>query len=153
MTWMRRRGFTFVELMISITIVGFLASIAVPKYRDFKRKAYAARIVGDFDVIRIAAVSFYADSGYYPAEAATGAVPPNMDKYLPLNFKFVMPDWQLDYEHWQVAPLPGFSQSGNVIGIAVNTANAPLGETTLRMLGNSPTFTNGANYTLVIIGM
>ena len=153
MTRMRRRGFTFVELMITITIVGLLASIAVPKYRDFKRKAFAARIVGDFDAIRIAAVSFYADSGYYPAEATTGAAPLNMDKYLPLNFKFVMPDWRLDYENWPVGPIPGFAPSGTVIGIAVNTANAALGETTLRMLGNFPTFTNGANYTLVIIGM
>jgi len=149
----RRRGFTFVELLVAMTIVGILASVAVPKYRDFKRKAYAARIIGDFDVIRIAAVNFYIDSGYYPAETPTGVMPANLDKYLPLNFSFAQPDARLDYEHWELAPIPWLAPSGTVIGIAVNTSDVALGEATLRMLGNFPAFANGSNYTLVIIGM
>jgi len=34
----RRGGFTFVELLVSMTVIGILSAVAVPKYIDLKRR-------------------------------------------------------------------------------------------------------------------
>jgi type II secretory pathway pseudopilin PulG len=136
-----------VELLIVVTIVGILSSIAIPKFRAVKRRATATQIVGDFDVVRHAAMSFFVDSGYFPAEAGGGAVPQNLTAYLPTNFRFTKTDWMLDYENWPT------TTTVPIIGVSFTTRDRQLGATAMTLLGNSPSFTVGSKYTVVISGM
>ena len=149
----RRRGFTFVELMVAMTIVGILATVAVPKYIDLKRRANTTKILGDFQAIRVAVMSFYADSSYYPAETGSGQIPPHLQKYLPLGFEFTRPQWTLDYENWELESEPNFTNSKTLIAVTVTTQDPALGETTSRIMGSVPQFSVGNKYTFMIAGM
>jgi prepilin-type N-terminal cleavage/methylation domain-containing protein len=43
----RKDGFTFVELLIVIVILGILASVAIPKFGNSKERAYIATLKSD----------------------------------------------------------------------------------------------------------
>lgn len=146
-----RDGFTFIELLMVVTIIGILASVAIPKYRTVKRRAMATQIAGDFDVVRLAAMSFQADSGYFPPETAPGTMPAAMQKYLPTNFDFQKQDWTIDYENWETNA-QSRTTTGILIGVSFTTPDQALGQTAMTLLGNAPSFTVGNKYTFLISG-
>ena len=149
----RRGGFTFVELLISMIIVGCLSAIAVPKYIDLKRRANTTKVIGDFQAVRVAVMSFYADSSYFPMEAGPGVTPNNLQKYLPINFSFSRQEWTLDYENWELGQGPGFTNSSALIGVTIICNDPALGETTSRLLGNVPQVSFSPSVTLMVSGM
>lgn len=150
----RRTGFTFIELLVVVSIVGILASVAVPKFRDVQRRARATQLLADFDVLRHAALSFYADSGYFPPEAGRAAVPRNLRRYLPAGFLMANPHWTMDYENWALQKRPRFMKTGVLIGVSFTTPNdRALGATAMRLAGNRSGYTMGRKYTFVISGL
>ncbi len=61
-----RRGFTLVELMITVVIVGILASVAIPLYQANVKRAKAAEADAILGTIRTALRVYYAENGSYP---------------------------------------------------------------------------------------
>ncbi|MGZ8198629.1 MAG: type IV pilin protein [Burkholderiales bacterium] len=60
------RGFTLVELMVVIAIVGTLLSIAVPRYFASVERSKEAVLKENLAVMRDAVQKYYADKGKYP---------------------------------------------------------------------------------------
>lgn len=61
-----RAGFTLIELLIVMTIIGILASIAVPSYQRSTIKARETVLLEDLYQMRRAIDAFYADQASYP---------------------------------------------------------------------------------------
>ena len=61
-------GFTLIELMIVVAIIGILAAIAIPKFASLIRKSSEGASKGNLGAIRSALSIYYGDmEGQYPA--------------------------------------------------------------------------------------
>jgi len=147
-----RGGFTFVEMLMAMTIVGILSAVVVPKFTEMKRRATATQILGDFGVMRHAAMTFYVDSGYFPREAPGGQLPSNLSIYLPTGFEMQKERWTMDYENWTLVSGTQFTNTGVAIGVSFVIPDEKLGHTAMRLVGNAPAFTVGSKYTFLISG-
>jgi prepilin-type N-terminal cleavage/methylation domain-containing protein len=64
-----KRGFTLIELMIVVAIIGILAAIAIPKFSQLITKSNEANTKGNLGAIRSALSIYYGDmEGWYPAD-------------------------------------------------------------------------------------
>jgi len=61
----KREGFTLIELMIVVAIIGILAAIAIPNFIKFQLRAKAGEAKVNLAGIRTAEESYFADAGTY----------------------------------------------------------------------------------------
>ena len=72
---MDRKGFTLVELIIVVTIIGILAMIAIPAYVGQQKKAARTEAYANLENLRLLEEQFFAENGIYAA--TTGAAGAN----------------------------------------------------------------------------
>ncbi len=93
----RREGFTLIELMIVVAIIGILAAIALPNFLRFQLRSKTGEAKANLAAIRTAEEGYFSEYGLYVATLKTPNVVPNNTK-----------------QPWPVAAVPpvGFDQMG-----------------------------------------
>ena len=60
------RGFTLIELMIVVAIIGILAAVAIPAYSDYTARAQVSEAMSLVSGLKTPLIEFITDKGYVP---------------------------------------------------------------------------------------
>lgn len=104
-----KKGFTLIELMIVVAIIGILAAIAIPQFANLVAKSQEGATKGNLGTLRSALSIYYGDTeGVYPTD--------NFVNSLQLNAKYV--------QSVPIASLPKTNNNGGHANVPTVTAVA-----------------------------
>jgi general secretion pathway protein G len=82
----RRNGFTLVEIMIVVVIIGLLLTMAIPQFQKIRLNAKYSRFMSDVRVFAGAVETLYMESGVKPVDSGTGTIDPALAEYVREGF-------------------------------------------------------------------
>lgn len=65
-----QKGFTLIELMIVVAIIGILAAIALPAYQDYTKRSHVSEGLSLAGAAKLGVTEYYADRGTLPSSNA-----------------------------------------------------------------------------------
>jgi type IV pilus assembly protein PilA len=109
----RRAGFTLVEIMVVLAVVGLLAAIAVPMFSKARASALNGRFIADLKAATGAFEIYAMENKNFPPDVIQAVVPPAMVSYMPARIRWTEPtpiggSWDWDY-----------NQFGGMTGVSV----------------------------------
>jgi|SRR5690606_24740332 len=69
-----QKGFTLIELMIVVAIIGILAAIALPAYQDYTKRSHVSEGLSLAAGARTAVTEYYSSNGEWPTDNAAAGI-------------------------------------------------------------------------------
>jgi len=92
-----RGGFTVIELLMVLLIISILARLGLPLVGQARRSGQAAQAIAAATTLRTTAYTYQANTSRWPATGAIGRVPTDLAPLLPGGFRFVTPEYRLQW--------------------------------------------------------
>ena len=108
------KGFTLVEIMIVVVIIGILATFLIPATNKANKKTPSTVVVNDLVEYHNAFEFYYTENSQWPPNAGLNQIPTGMENYLPSNYTA------------STGPGAGFIWQGNKATLKVQKPNASL---------------------------
>lgn len=71
---MKNKGFTLIELMIVVAIIGILSMFALPAYQDYTKRTYVAEGLALASAAKMAMTEYYSTTGSWPQSNAEAGI-------------------------------------------------------------------------------
>ena len=81
-----KKGFTLIELMIVVAIIGILAAVAIPAYGNYTRKAKVTEVTNAMGAVSNALIEYFQDQGVYPNLADLATIQSSMGMTIPAPY-------------------------------------------------------------------
>ena len=113
-----KAGFTLVEIMIVVLIVGLVATMAIPAFAKARKKSLQTTFINDMRIFSDAADYFTLNTGTYLEDSASGDIPTGLEVFI-------------DDNRWtDGTPIGGqwdaeYNDSGIVSGVGVHFVSDP----------------------------
>lgn len=107
------RGFTLVEIMIVVVIIGLLAAMGIPAFEKVRTNSLASRIANDFRVFSGAFETHALEVGMWPPDGNFNSLPASAQPYLE-GTAWTQSPMDGGYWDWEGVGRHGFTASVNL---------------------------------------
>ncbi len=129
---MNQRGFSLIELLITVAIIGILAAIAIPAYIGQQRRAERTEAFTNLDNLRLIEEQIRADTGNYTAIGVAGSTQAKRDANWS-SIRGTLPRWQpgpagdMKYSYYIILNrrITNATVPFNIANLADTTADVP----------------------------
>ena len=77
-----KSGFTLVEIMVVVVIIGLLAALAIPAFSKARQSSQNSRLASDLRLYAGAVETFTLENGEFPEDSNSGAIPAGLSPYI-----------------------------------------------------------------------
>ncbi len=125
-----REGFTLIEILIVVVIIGILAAVAIPKYTRVKSQGYVATVKSDLKNLSTAEESYFAASNTYATSAQLA-----VENYFAPSRGVNVTISSITSTGWSATATHGGFSGMTACGVYVGTATSPDASLNLGQVG------------------